>query len=365
MIRPHPIPCNLDLRSTLEAMDDLAFVFDANAELIFLNRPALHVFGFASLEEVLHDIAAARRVVRVVQVNGHHIAKPLDLVRRALAGEKVIEDLERVEPVDGRPHLILRMTLNPIIDANGVTVGVLKIGHDVTFERELALLKEDFVRVTSHELRTPAAILRLAANRLLLSETLAPDELRKRAETIDRTTRRIECLSSRLDDMASICCGVGIALDLAQVSLDAIVADLVARLDGPEAGRIRLSSMPASARGDARRLRQVVASVLDNALRYSMAPAPVEIAVSANDELAEVVVVDQGVGVPPDRRKHLFEPFYRAHSGTPFDRGGLGASLYLAAQIMQAHHGRISFEPNANGGSIFRIALDTARSAEG
>jgi two-component system sensor histidine kinase VicK len=364
MIEPNPISCSLDLRSTLEAMDDLAFVFDANADLIFINQSALHLFGFASLKEVLDDVAGASRLVRVVRVYGHHVAKPLDIVRQALAGEKVIEDLERVEPVDGRPHVILRMTLNPIIDANGVTVGVLKIGHDVTFERELANLKEDFVRVASHELRTPATILRLAANRLLSSETLPPDELRKRAEMIDRATRRIECISSRLDDMASISCGAGIALDLAQVSLDAIVADVVARLDGLEAGRIHLSSMPASARGDARRLRQVIASVLDNALRYSMAPAPVEVTVSANDELAEVAVVDHGVGILPDKRTHLFESFYRAHNGASFDRGGLGASLYLAAQIMRAHHGRIWFEPNASGGSIFRIALDATRSVE-
>ena len=362
MIEPKPISCSLDLRSTLEAMDDFAFVFDANADLIFVNRSALHLFGFASLQEVLDDIAGASRLVRVFRVNEQCVVKPLELVRQALAGEKVIEDLERVEPVDGRPHVILRMTLSPIINANGITVGVLKIGHDVTFERELARLKEDFVRVTSHELRTPATILRLAANRLLLDETLSPDELRKRAETIDGATRRIECIASRLDDMASISDGAGIALDLAQVSLDSIVADVVARLDGLEAGRIRLSSLPAPARGDAKRLRQVIASVLDNALRYSMSHAPVEVAVSANDEVAEVVIVDHGVGIAPDKRRHLFESFYRAHNGASFDRGGLGASLYLAAQIMRAHNGRIWFEPNADGGSIFRITLDATRS---
>ena len=139
------------------------------------------------------------------------------------------------------------------------------------------------------------------------------------------------------------------------MSLDAIVADVVASHDECEAARIHLSSMPTSACGDAKRLRQVIASVLDNALRYSI--APVEVAVRTNDDVAEVVVVDHGVGIPPDKRTHLFESFYRAHNGEPFDRGGLGASLYLADQIMRAHHGRISFEPNPDGGSTFRIAL--------
>lgn len=357
MCKPRPLSCDLDLRSTLEAMDDLAFVFDASARLIFLNRAALHMFGLSSLEEALEDIAGRGRVVRVFRVHGHEVAKPLDMVRRALAGEKVIEDFERLEPVDGRPHVTLRMTLSPIVDDSGTIVGVLKIGHDVTFEHELANMKEDFVRVTSHELRTPAAILRLAAHRLL-SETLPPDELRKRAETIDRATRRIEAISLKLADIASVCHGGGIALDSADVRLDAIVADVVAGFDECESGRIHLSSVPAPVRGDAKRLRQVIASVLDNALRYST--APVEVAVRANDGVAEVAVVDHGVGIPPAKRAHLFEAFYRAHNGQAFDRGGLGASLYLADQIMRVHQGRIWFEANPDAGSTFHIALNAA-----
>jgi PAS domain S-box-containing protein len=360
MSKPIPPACDLDLRSTLEAMDDLAFVFDANARLIFLNQAALHMFGFSSLEDALEDIAGRGRVVRVVRVHGHEVAKPLDMVRRALAGEKVIEDFERLEPVDGRPHVTLRLTLSPIVDASGAIVGVLKIGHDVTFERELADMKEDFVRVTSHELRTPAAILRLAAYRLLSSETLPRDELRKRAETIDRATRRIESIALKLADIASICYGRGIELDSAGVSLDAIVADVVAGFDECESGRIHLSSAPAPVLGDANRLRQVISSVIDNALRYST--APVEVAVRANDGVAEVVVVDRGVGIPPAKRAHLFEAFYRAHNGEPFDRGGLGASLYLADHIMRVHHGRIWFEANPDAGSTFHITLDTAAS---
>lgn len=355
MSKPRPLCCDLDLRSTLEATDDLAFVFDTSGQLIFLNQSAMHMFGWSSFEEALEDIAGQGRKVRVIRVYGHEVAKPLDLIRQALAGEKVIEDLERLEPVDGRPHVTLRLTIRPIVNASGAIIGVLKIGHDVTFERELANLKEDFVRVTSHELRTPAAILRLAAYRLLSGETLPPDEVRKRAETIDRATRRIEAISIKLADIASIAYGDGIKLDVVETSIDAIVADVVAGFDEREPGRIQLSCVPASVRGDAKRLRQVVSSVLDNALRYST--DAVEVVVRANDGLVEVAVVDHGVGIPPDKRARLFESFYRAHNGETSDRGGLGTSLYLADQIMRVHHGRIWFEPNSDAGSTFHITL--------
>lgn len=358
MSKPKPLPCKLDLRSTLEAMDDFAFVYDANAHLIFLNQPALHMLGLSSLEEALEPGRGFARVVRIVRVHGHSLAEPVELVRRALSGEKVIEDLERLEPVDGRPHVTLRMTLSPIVDASGAIVGVLKLGHDVTFEHELASMKEDFVRVTSHELRTPAAILRLAAHRLLSSDTVSPDELRKRAETIDRATRRIESISLKLTDIASIYYGGGIELDSADVSLDAIVADVVAGFDECDAGRIHFTSVPASVHGDSKRLRQVVASLLDNALRYST--AQVEVAVRVDDGVAEVAIVDHGIGIPLAKRAHLFEWFYRVQ---PCDRGGLGASLYLADQIMRVHHGRIWFEANADAGSTFHIALGSSAPA--
>ncbi|MCU1278307.1 MAG: hypothetical protein JWM53_1853 [bacterium] len=69
MCKPKPLPCDLDLRSTLEAMDDLAFVFDAGAQPIFVNQAALRTLGFSSLEEALADIAGWGRVVRVVRVH--------------------------------------------------------------------------------------------------------------------------------------------------------------------------------------------------------------------------------------------------------------------------------------------------------
>src|SRR4051812_31915346 len=269
MFKPRSLSCDFDLQSTLEAIDDLAFVFDASARPIFLNQAALHTLGFSSVEEALDDLAGWGRVIRIVRLRGHAVADqasacraPLDLVHRALAGEKVIEDFERFEPLDGRPHITLRMTLSPIVNVSGAIVGVLKVGHDVTSERELASMKDDFVRVTSHELRTPAAILRLAAHRLLSENLMPPDELRKRAETIDRATRRIEAIAVKLIDIASICYGGGIKLESADVSLDAIVADVVADCDECASGRVQFSSVPASVRGDAKRLRQVIAAVL-------------------------------------------------------------------------------------------------------
>jgi signal transduction histidine kinase len=113
------------------------------------------------------------------------------------------------------------------------------------------------------------------------------------------------------------------------------------------------------------RLREVLEALLDNALRYSDATSTVEVEVGESDGHVELSVADHGVGIPEAKQPHLFEQFYRAHVDTPFDRGGLGASLYLADQIMKRHGGRIWFESKERQGSTFHLALqaNTPRAA--
>ncbi len=353
------LPSAWDVRSTLEVMDDAAFIFDERATLVFLNRAAMRIFQLGSFEEAKRTLEGHPSAkVDVVGVTFAGKCKPGELVRRALAGEPSNAELERVIPCDGRPQLIIRITIRPIVSPSGAIIGALKLGRDVTFEYELSRLKEEFLRVTCHELRTPATILQLAAHRLLMSDT-SPDEVRQRAQAIDRASRRIAALSMKLVDLAAISTGSTIALDLAETRLDAIVADAVASFNG-EDKRVQLTTTPVAVRADGKRIKQVVEALVDNALRYSAAPAGIEVAVRAHDGTAEVSVADHGIGIPAPKQRHIFEQFYRAHTDTPFDRGGLGASLYLADHIMKAHGGRISFDSSEAGGSTFRIALAAA-----
>ena len=347
----------LDLRSTLEVMNDPAFVFDPGGQLLYLNRAAKQMFGFETVQAAMAASAGQIDVDRIVRRPGGAVIGAHDFVLRALAGEQVTEELEVISCVHSCAPVVLRVDVRPIIGRSGAIVGALKVGHDVTFEYELGRLKEQFVRDMSHELRTPATILRLAADRLLDGDSFSPTEVRKRAQTIDRATRRIESIALRLIDIAALSSGEALALEPRETNVGSLVSDVVATLDDAKGARVRLSTVPAAVRADAKRLRQVIEALLDNALRYSAAPAPVEVSVAAQDGVVEVSIADHGIGIPAAKQPHVFEQFYRAHSGTRFDRGGLGASLYLANCIVKAHGGRIWFESQEAGGSTFHVAL--------
>jgi signal transduction histidine kinase len=208
-----------------------------------------------------------------------------------------------------------------------------------------------------HELRTPATTLRLHAQRLLRSTAPSAQQVRESAEAIDRATRRIETLAVKLQDIATVAGGEPLALQPARFRLDILVADVVQSLEPEQARRVHTATLPAEVCADAIRLREVVEALLDNALRYSEAPAEVDVGVEARDGEVELSVTDHGIGVPQAKQPHLFEQFYRAHAGTRFDRGGLGASLYLADHVVKQHGGRIWFESAEQHGSTFHVAL--------
>jgi signal transduction histidine kinase len=110
---------------------------------------------------------------------------------------------------------------------------------------------------------------------------------------------------------------------------------------------------------DPLRLEQVITNLLDNAIKFSPTGGTIEIdlAQSAPD-MARLTVTDQGVGIPPERRQHIFERFYQAHDRDHV--AGMGLGLYISRQIVDLHGGSIEPEFPLDGGCRFAIDLPTA-----
>jgi signal transduction histidine kinase len=348
---------DLDLAATLEVFGSGAFLYDRRCKLLAVNQQGLDMLGFGSLAEVVDEVEGRTQRVRIATLDGVPCVDPRGRVRRALAGERLVEDFERVDPCNGGPQVVLRISIVPMLDRRGEVIGALKLLHDVTTEYELAQRKREFTRVTAHELRTPATVLRLHAQRLLRGQPTSTERARGSAEAIDRATRRIETLALKLQDIATVSAGRPIPIEPHTFRLDSLVADVVQSLQPDESARVNAQAAPVQVLADPTRLRAVIEALLDNALRYSEAPATVDVRVGEHDGHAELSVADKGIGIPQEKQPHLFEQFYRAHTDTPFDRGGLGASLYLADHIIKQHGGRIWFESKEGEGTTFHLGL--------
>jgi signal transduction histidine kinase len=229
----------------------------------------------------------------------------------------------------------------------------------VTENVELDRVKDQFLRVAAHELKTPVAVVMGYAETLSrMTKELAPGERRmldgllRGAGRIDRIVADLLFLSQIQLDRLHL---VLERLDLGEL-LDRVTARQ--RLAAPER-RIQVTHVdPVLLQSDRELLERVMAHMIDNALRYSPDGGEVEVTVQIADEHDAIVSVrDQGVGIPAGKCAQIFECFYRAHTDTPHDYGGMGTGLYLSQAIVARHGGEIYFESEEGCGSTFHVRL--------
>ncbi|MGW2378124.1 MULTISPECIES: sensor histidine kinase [Kitasatospora] len=204
--------------------------------------------------------------------------------------------------------------------------------------------QEAFLADAAHDLRTPAASLRLLAETGLRGEAEPTEVLRRTLRLSTRMGELVEGLLTRARLMAGV-----VDLDLEPLRLDQLVDAVVT--DTPAEGhRVRTRTEPVIVRADPALLRRAVANLLGNALAHGHAlgeAADVEVTVSADGTVA---VDDAGPGVPPERAHSLFERF---HSGA----GSSGLGLSIAAWVAHAHGGSLTVTASERGGARFLLRV--------
>ncbi|WP_437996950.1 AAA family ATPase [Sorangium sp. So ce185] len=234
--------------------------------------------------------------------------------------------------------------------------------HEARVAAEDALrLREEFLAVASHELRTPLTPLRLQLQRV--HRTLTRQNLHALAEQIERPLRQVDRLTAlvvNLIDVAQLS-NSQLVLRLQPVDLAALVSRVVADYrDALHQSGCALelnAGAPVIGRWDAERIEQVVVALLSNAMKYG-AGRPIVVAVVAEGALAKLSVRDLGIGVAAEDRDRIFGRFERAVSVQHY--GGLGLGLYIARQIVLAHHGTILLESELREGTTFIVELPLA-----
>jgi PAS domain S-box-containing protein len=268
------------------------------------------------------------------------------------------------------------LTVQPWRGHEGEILGTMALCAEVTEQvlarREVEALaqdlqkalqiRDDFLSVASHELKTPLTSLQLQLQLLWrsLPETDAhgqPHPARKRIEATRRPAERLHQLVNNLLDVSRIRAG-RLALEHETVDFAALLQDVVARAEADAAGAgcqlVLRAESPVVGRWDRLRLEQVVTNLLSNALKYGAAH-PVELSVLQDGSTARLTVKDHGIGIAPESQARIFQRFERAVSERHY--GGFGLGLWIVRQIVESLGGEIRVESLPGQGATFTVSL--------
>lgn len=226
-------------------------------------------------------------------------------------------------------------------------------------------LKSILLSSVSHELRTPLAAIKGSVSSLLEDGMPVSWDTAQRREfllTIDEETDRLTRLVANLLDLSRIEAGV-LQPHHEPYALDELLWRAVERLEPAVAARVRLEipeDLPLVPL-DPVLMERVIGNLLENALKYSPPGSPIALMVHWDGATVELIVADQGPGVPATERERIFERFYRADPTRAVK--GLGLGLALSRALVEAHNGRIWVEETPGGGARFVIALPVPAAA--
>jgi len=225
--------------------------------------------------------------------------------------------------------------------------------------RRLSALRADFVSLVSHELRSPMAAV-IGAARTLQERwrVLAPEQREAFLALIADETNRLAILIGDVLHTSQIEAGT-FSYSFTDVDLSRLVEDAVATASlGQDEVRVTASvssSLP-PIRGDRERLRQVLANLIENAIKYSPAGQEVEVTAQPDHGCVKISVADRGPGIPHDQQRLIFEKFGRADvpGGS---KPGTGLGLFIARSIAEAHGGTVDVRSSPGAGSTFTFTL--------
>ena len=359
--RPRTDPLARELGPFIDAMADGVIVADRDGHVVLMNAALEHLIPVDRFPEYRGLSPTQRKeVLQPRDLEG----QPLPIERwpttRALEGAPISPQDVLVRDRDGLDR-VLNISATPIYDSNRVIIGVVSVYRDVTEQRRVEQMKDDFLSIASHELRAPLTPILIAAQmaeRRLQQPERATEALPLVRDVI-RYTQRLNAMMAAVLDMTRI---QGARLDIHPGPCNA-VAIIHEATEAQMAQWHRTVAIQAPEAGimgewDGTRLWQVVANLVGNALKYSAAESAVTVVAQCVDHaLLRMEVTDAGQGIAPEDLPYVFERFYRGQRASGGHREGLGLGLYITRAIVQAHSGAIVVNSVLGVGTTFTVTL--------
>lgn len=386
---PHP-QSDEGLWAVLDTIPDGVIVVDEAGTISFVNAQATALFGYGR-DEMLGNRVEMLLPDRFKTIHPHHrdeyaesprvrpMGAYLDLHARHSDGREIPVEIA-LSPLETSSGRFFLATVRDITDRIHMHEELKRANEAVkaslertraAYEREhlaakrlmeLDELKNEFIGIVAHDLRSPMATIGGFATTMLESWDRLDDDRRRRIlEIIVRNVEDMNELVTDILDVAQIESG-NLALAIAPFDLGAVVRQVASEVAATLNRACDLSipdNLP-NALGDVARQRQVLGNLLSNAFKYSGAGTVVEVGAAVRGRLLAVTVRDHGIGISPDDHGILFHKFSRIRSLDGAQRSGTGLGLFICKSLVEAQGGTITAESEPGKGSAFTYTIPRA-----
>jgi len=242
--------------------------------------------------------------------------------------------------------------------------GMVTVLHDVTREREVASLKNDFISKVTHELRTPLSSIRAYVEMLVDGEAQDAETQSEFYKIIDSESDRLSRMIENILNISRIEAGVTKVQkqDLAMTGMLKEVVDCLKPQAAEKEQMLEAELSPVfyQVHADRDMLYQAILNVVSNAIKYTPAGGTIQVSSEMKDGMGVVKIRDTGMGIPKEDLPRLFEKFYRVRANTKAAKG-TGLGLALVKEIIETlHHGRVAVESEVGKGTAFTLQLPIA-----
>ena len=358
-----------------------------DARLVLANHMATTIWGATWKPSQPMSEFLLENAIRIIGTDGLAMApERLATLRAVQQGENVHQHQEVIRHSDSTalPVLVNAVALDPehmrfplipsVSDGRAEPVPVALVVHqDVTALKEAEQLKDDFIGIAAHELRTPLAVLKGFAQMLLIQSERGKgpslvDWQIEALQGIDQATQRLVELTEDLLDVTRLQAG-RLTLHLTPTDLVALTRRVMKRLQlTTERHTLSFATIAEHlvVDVDPQRMEQVLGNLLGNAIKYSPQGGSIEITIQENaeEQMAQLRIRDSGIGIPVEQQAQIFGRFIRADNARTYGIGGTGLGLYLCRELIERQCGRIWFESAEGEGSTFSVALPVFVSGE-
>jgi two-component system sensor histidine kinase ResE len=331
------------LASILSSMADGVITFNRDGTILITNPPA---------EMFLQNWYYAQN-----QTNSNFEAVPaevMELFQLAVNTEK--EQVGEIS-VQGRFWVII---VSPLYN-NKYIRGAVAVIRDMTEERKLDKLRQDFIANVSHELRTPISMVQGYSEAIVDDIASSNEEKKEFARVIYDESLRMGRLVNELLDLARMEAG-HIQLSLEMIEFKPYINRIIRKFQGlaKEKGvtlNVELTNENGVFYFDPDRIEQVLTNLIDNAIRHTPSGGTVTVIEKSDQRGCVIEVTDTGSGISEEDLPFVFERFYKADKARTRGRSGTGLGLAIAKNIITAHNGQITVQSKLGHGTTFSIFL--------